>query len=67
MTAAAAVPAAARGRGGGGARGGANLDQLAPLGDYTVTLTVGATTLTQKARIAKTQGWAFGTSPQTIR
>jgi photosystem II stability/assembly factor-like uncharacterized protein len=52
---------------GGGARGGANLEQLAPLGDYTITLTVGQTKLTQTGSIAKTQGWALGTSPQVIR
>jgi photosystem II stability/assembly factor-like uncharacterized protein len=52
---------------GGGARGGAGLDQLAPLGDYTVTLTIGGMTLTQTGKIAKTQGWALGTSPQIIR
>jgi photosystem II stability/assembly factor-like uncharacterized protein len=57
-----------RGAGRGGAtRGGAGLDQLAPLGDYTVTLALGAATLTQKARIAKTQGWSFGPTPATIR
>ena len=60
-------PGRGTGRGGGGARGGANLDQLAPIGDYTVTLTAGTTTLKQNARIAKTQGWALGTSPQVIR
>jgi hypothetical protein len=54
-------------RGGGGGRGGANLDQLAPLGEYTVTLEVGGKTLTQKARILKTQGWSLGLVPQTIR
>jgi hypothetical protein len=52
---------------GGGTRGGAGLDQLAPLGDYIVTLTIGQTKLTQRARIAKTQGWSFGPTPQTIR
>ena len=52
---------------GGGARGGAGLDQLAPIGDYTITLTVGTTTLTGTGRVAKTQGWSLGTSPQVIR
>jgi hypothetical protein len=55
----------AAGRGGG--RGGANLDQLATLGEYTITLEVGGRTLTQKGRITKTQGWALGLTPQIIR
>jgi photosystem II stability/assembly factor-like uncharacterized protein len=59
--------AGAPGRGGGATRGGANLDQLAPLGEYIVSLTVGGKTLTQKATIAKTQGWSIGQSPTVIR
>ena len=56
------------GRGAGGApAGGSVLDQLAPLGDYTVTLTAAGRTLTQTATIAKTQGWSLGTAPQIIR
>ncbi|HEX2456576.1 MAG TPA: hypothetical protein VHI99_22955 [Vicinamibacterales bacterium] len=56
------------GRGGrGGGRGGNPLDQLAPLGDYTVTLQVGETKLTQPARITKTQGWSLAPSPTVIR
>jgi hypothetical protein len=59
--------AGASGRGGGATRGGAALDQLAPLGDYIVSLTIGGRTLTQKATIAKTQGWSIGQSPTIIR
>ena len=58
------------GRGGNpGARGtpGTVLDQLMPLGRYTVTLQVGDKKLTQPARIVKTQGWPLGTSSETIR
>jgi hypothetical protein len=60
------------GRGGGGAPAGgpvsANpIDQWAPLGDYTVRLTVGGKSLSQKATIAKTQGWSIGATPQIIR
>jgi hypothetical protein len=32
-----------------------------------VTLTVAGNTLTQKATIAKTQGWSIGATPQIIR
>ena len=54
--------------GGGGGRGGVPIvDQLMPLGDYTVTLTVGGQTLTQKGTIAKTQGWTIGGGPVVIR
>ena len=58
-----------RGAGGGGAApGGANpLDQWMPLGDYTVTLEVGTTKLTQPARIVRTQGWSLGAVPQIVR
>jgi hypothetical protein len=55
------------GGGGGATRGGAALDQLAPLGEYTVTLDVGGKTFTQKAMIVKTQGWSLGLTPQVIR
>jgi hypothetical protein len=54
-------------RGGGATRGGASLETLAPLGDYTVSLVIGTNTLTQKARIAKTQGWNIGMTPTIIR
>ena len=54
-------------RGGGATRGGAGIDTLAPLGDYMISLTVGGKTLTQKATIAKTQGWSIGQSPTIIR
>jgi len=61
-------PGAAGGRGGGPGRGGpAAVDYLAPLGDYTVTVNVAGRTLTQKARVAKTQGWTLGPTPVTIR
>jgi photosystem II stability/assembly factor-like uncharacterized protein len=58
-----------RGAPGGGGRGsaGTGLDQLAPLGEYTVTLDVAGQKLTQKAQITKTQGWTIGPVPQTIR
>jgi hypothetical protein len=39
----------------------------APLGEYTVTLDIDGKQLTQKARIAKTQGWSIGAVPQIIR
>jgi hypothetical protein len=55
------------GRGGGGRGGGGPLDGLAPLGDYTVTLEVGDTRLTQSARIRATQGWSIGPFPRIIR
>ena len=58
---------AGTGRGGGATRGGAGLDQLAPLGEYTVTLEIAGKTLSQKARIVKTQGWSLGLTPQQIR
>jgi photosystem II stability/assembly factor-like uncharacterized protein len=57
-----------RGRGGGtGTQPGSLLDQLMPLGDYTITLTVGGQTRTTKGTIAKTQGWTVGWVPQVIR
>jgi hypothetical protein len=54
-------------RGGGATRGGAGIEQLAPLGNYTVTLDIGGKKLTQKATIAHTQGWPTGAVPQIIR
>jgi hypothetical protein len=70
-TAAAGQAQAGPGRAGGAGagRGGAPvIDRLLPLGDYTVTLEVAGKTLTQKARIAKTQGWTIGTAaPFVIR
>jgi len=59
--------AGATARGGGATRGGAGIETLAPLGDYMVSLTVGGKTLTQKATIAKTQGWSIGQTPTIIR
>jgi photosystem II stability/assembly factor-like uncharacterized protein len=55
-----------RGRGSGGG-GGNILDGWAPLGEYTVTIELGANKLTQKARITKMQGWSLGPAPQIIR
>ncbi len=55
-----------QGAGRGGGRGNA-LEQLAPLGEYTVTLDAGSTKLTQKARVRKTQGWSLAPSPRVIR
>jgi photosystem II stability/assembly factor-like uncharacterized protein len=56
---------------GGGGRGTASLnpiDQLAPLGDYTVTLEVEGKSFSQPARIAKTIGWSLdGPKPGVIR
>ena len=57
-----------RGRGGGtGTPPGSVLDQLMPLGDYTITLTVAGQTRTTTGTIAKTQGWTVGWVPQIIR
>ena len=62
-------PAGRGGGPGGGGRGasGTVLDQLMPLGLYTVTLEAGATKLSRPARIVKTQGWPVGIPSQTIR
>ena len=43
------------------------VEQLMPLGEYTVTVEVGAAKLTAPARIVKTQGWSLGLTPQVIR
>jgi photosystem II stability/assembly factor-like uncharacterized protein len=61
-----------QGRGGRGAAGdgrgrGTAVDQLAPLGEYTVTLETGATKLTRKAQVTKTQGWSVGVPAEVIR
>jgi hypothetical protein len=54
--------------GGGGGRGGATvIEQLMPLGRYTVTLEVGGAKLTQPAEIVKTQGWPLGWGSEVIR
>jgi photosystem II stability/assembly factor-like uncharacterized protein len=56
------------GAAGGGGRGGATvIEQLMPLGRYTVTLDVGGAKLSQQAEIVKTQGWPLGAVPETIR
>jgi hypothetical protein len=56
------------GAGGRGGRGGPPIvDLLMPLGDYTVTVETGGTKLTGPAKIAKTQGWSLGLTPQVIR
>ncbi len=54
------------GRAGARARGNA-VEQLVPLGDYTVTLDVNGTTLSQTAHITRTTGWSVAPSPQIIR
>ncbi len=62
--------AAGRGGGGGGRGGPPLVEQLMPLGDYTVTVDFGGageTKLTGPAKIAKTQGWSIGLTPQIIR
>lgn len=65
-----------RRRGGGGGGCTANgpgpgpapvVDQLMPLGEYSITLDVAGKQFTQKARIKATQGWSMGLAPQTIR
>ena len=43
------------------------VDQLAPLGSYTVTLQIAGTKQTTSARIVKTQGWSLAPSPEVIR
>ena len=50
----------------GGARRGP-LDQLMPLGQYTVTLEVGGVRLSQIGVIATTQGWTIPPVPAIIR
>lgn len=59
---------------GGGGRGFAALppgetvvDQLEPLGTYTVTLEVGGVRQNASGRIVATQGWSLATSPEVIR
>src|SRR5262249_30843846 len=62
------VASAGRGRGAGPAAPGTTaLDQLMPLGDYVVTLTVAGQTQTARGSIVKTQGWSIGAAPQVIR
>ena len=59
-----------RGQGAGGGGGGRvvdPLDEWMPLGDYEVTLEVAGERLTQRATIAKTQGWTLGPTPVVIR
>ena len=58
---------------GGGGRGSSAVppgqtvvDQLEPLGAYTVTLEVGAVRQDASARIIATQGWSLATSPPEI-
>jgi hypothetical protein len=58
---------AGRGGGAGGGRGGATvLEQLMPLGRYTVTLEVAGVKTSQPAQIIKTQGWPVGSGSETI-
>jgi photosystem II stability/assembly factor-like uncharacterized protein len=56
-----------QGRGGRGGPRGNVVDQLAPLGEYTVTLEVGGKRLAQKAQVTRTQGWSLGVPAQVIR
>ena len=59
---------AGAGRGGAGAnRTVSVVDQLAPLGEYTVTLEAGAVKKTTKARVVETQGWSLAPPPSHIR
>ncbi|HEY7856622.1 MAG TPA: hypothetical protein VIC32_09265, partial [Terriglobales bacterium] len=67
-------PGPGGGRGGRGARGPTPVqpgetvvNQLEPLGTYTVTLGVGAVQKTASARITATQSWSLETSPEVIR
>jgi photosystem II stability/assembly factor-like uncharacterized protein len=57
----------ARGGGGGGRGRGNALEQLVPLGDYTVTLDAGGAKQTATAKITKTTGWSLAPSPSVIR
>jgi hypothetical protein len=61
--------AGARAQNGGGdaPRPRSVIEQLAPLGEYTVTLQSGTTKLTRPARITGTQGWRIGPVPEVIR
>jgi hypothetical protein len=43
------------------------VDQLLPLGRYTVTLQVGDRKLSQRADVVKTQGWPLGGKSSTLR
>jgi hypothetical protein len=58
---------AQNGRQGDAPRPRSVIEQLAPLGDYTVTLQSGTTKLTRPARITATQGWRIGPTPEVIR
>ncbi|HEX4566755.1 MAG TPA: hypothetical protein VH138_08985, partial [Vicinamibacterales bacterium] len=51
---------------GRGGRGNA-VTELAPLGEYTVTLEMGSTKLTEKAHVTHTHGWSLAPSPSIIR
>ncbi len=62
---------AGRGRGAGagaaGGRGAGPVDQLAPIGRYTVTLEAAGRTLTGTAEVTNTIGWPLGLAPRIIR
>src|SRR5262249_9099516 len=61
-------PAGAGGRGAAApAPGQTVVDQLEPLGAYTVTLDVGGVRQRAIGRIIATQGWSLATSPEIIR
>ena len=61
------------GRGGAGGPGGGRgapgtvVDQLLPLGRYTLTLQAGDRKLSQRVDIVKTQGWPLGAKASTVR
>jgi len=61
------LPSGRQGGAFGSSASGTLIDQLPPLGEYTVTLTVGGRSFTQQASIVRTQGWAIGADLQTIR
>ena len=56
-----------RPQGAGRSGRGNPVEQLAPLGEYTVTLDAGAVKLIQKARVTKTQGWSLAPPANVIR
>jgi photosystem II stability/assembly factor-like uncharacterized protein len=55
-----------RGRG-AGPGGGSPVDQLVPLGEYTVSLEIAGRRLTTAATIVETQGWLIGAASRIIR
>jgi hypothetical protein len=55
------------GRGGGRVGTGTVIDQLLPLGRYTLNLQAGNRKLSQRVDIVKTQGWPLGAKASTLR